>query len=476
MKTQSIRFLIALAATFILLPSTFVLAQGPLTPPGAPAPTMKTLTQIEPRTPISSLPFTILASGWTDVTGNLTTTPGGDGILIAASNVTLDLGGFELIGNVAGGGSGFGIRVSVPQTNVTIRNGTVRNWPGTGVGAGAPNCELMHLEKVRAVDCGSTGIVLGNRGTAIDCVARGNGGNGFSGSTASRFTRCTASQNTGDGIAGGNDAIVSECVGIVNTAIGIRVSDDGTLRDCVASGNGGPGFFGFVNLTASGCTARSNSAEGFILNSVGTLSHCTGDSNGADGIRADQGANLQGCMMLANAGSGISVGPGSTVVGCTVRSNQGDSGLSVGDGSVVSGCTAADNTGTHGIRAGVGSTLTNLQCAQQRRRIRYPGHDRSTLTNCTAGVNTSAATDSWGISAGNFCTVSNCTASGNLNTPGRPAIPQEAVSWQAEAPQFRIAPWSATKAMASRSAEIPAWSGTTATAMGTVGMPPASIP
>jgi len=34
-------------------------AQGPLTPSGAPEPTMKTLGQVDPRTPISSLPYTI---------------------------------------------------------------------------------------------------------------------------------------------------------------------------------------------------------------------------------------------------------------------------------------------------------------------------------------------------------------------------------------------------------------------------------
>jgi len=34
-------------------------AQGPLTPSGAPEPTMNTLGQVEPRTPISSLPYTI---------------------------------------------------------------------------------------------------------------------------------------------------------------------------------------------------------------------------------------------------------------------------------------------------------------------------------------------------------------------------------------------------------------------------------
>ena len=34
-------------------------AQGPLTPPGAPAPTMKTLAQVEPRIAITNAPYTI---------------------------------------------------------------------------------------------------------------------------------------------------------------------------------------------------------------------------------------------------------------------------------------------------------------------------------------------------------------------------------------------------------------------------------
>ena len=44
-------FVLLLAAVFNASLST-VFAQGSLTPPGAPAPTMKTLAQIEPRTPI----------------------------------------------------------------------------------------------------------------------------------------------------------------------------------------------------------------------------------------------------------------------------------------------------------------------------------------------------------------------------------------------------------------------------------------
>jgi len=46
-------------------------SQGPLTPGGTPTPTMKTLTQIEPRTPIESLPFTITQPGSYYLTKNL---------------------------------------------------------------------------------------------------------------------------------------------------------------------------------------------------------------------------------------------------------------------------------------------------------------------------------------------------------------------------------------------------------------------
>src|SRR5678815_1618363 len=93
-----------------------VLAQGPLTPPGAPAPSMKTLDQIEPRTPISSVPFTISAPGSYYVTTNLTAGVDQNGIIVAADNVTLDLNGFTLFGG--GGTSGEGISTSGARTNI----------------------------------------------------------------------------------------------------------------------------------------------------------------------------------------------------------------------------------------------------------------------------------------------------------------------------------------------------------------------
>src|ERR1035437_7172710 len=73
-------------------------SQGSLTPPGAPAPTMKSLDQIDPRTPISSAPFIINSPGSYYLTTNLTAAASGYGITISANNVTVDLNGFTLQG------------------------------------------------------------------------------------------------------------------------------------------------------------------------------------------------------------------------------------------------------------------------------------------------------------------------------------------------------------------------------------------
>ena len=60
---------------------------------------------------------------------------GKHGIEIAASGVTLDLNGFDLVG-IAGMGAFDGVNATaVGLTNIAVLNGSVRNWGDEGVEA-----------------------------------------------------------------------------------------------------------------------------------------------------------------------------------------------------------------------------------------------------------------------------------------------------------------------------------------------------
>lgn len=89
---------------------------------------MKSLDQLEPRTPIgavgeSTATIAINQPGSYVLMGNLKVTDG-DGIMINADNVTLDLNGFT-ISSSAIPASGTAIRPVGDHQNIVIRNGHV---------------------------------------------------------------------------------------------------------------------------------------------------------------------------------------------------------------------------------------------------------------------------------------------------------------------------------------------------------------
>jgi len=322
MKTQFNLAAVGLLFTLNLQPST-LLAQGSLTPPGAPAPTMKTLQQVEPRVPISSAPFTISQPGSYYLTTNLTVS-GGNAITIATNGVTLDLNGFT-IASTAPSATGYGIYINSGLRNIAIQNGHIQggvtnngsgvfSGPGFGYGiyysGSAP--QNVRVSGISVSGCQYHGIYVGfGASTTVEnCVVRTVGSYGI---VANTIRSCVAldcgataiygqqvSDSRGESVGSGTglDALTAQnCYGSSGSAIGLSAY---TAVNCYGSSSSVDGFFAttalncygyssgggaglYASRVASGCYGYSVSGTG--LNAF-VVNNCFGESAGGYGIYA----------------------------------------------------------------------------------------------------------------------------------------------------------------------------------------------
>jgi hypothetical protein len=331
-------------------------AQGSLAPPGPPAPMMKTLAQIEPRTPISSAPFTITDPGSYYLTTNLTVSSG-TAIRIATNGVTLDLNGFT-ISSTAPSAAGSAIRLNDSLRNLAILNGFIEGGVtnhGSGVYSGSGFAYGIEYDGTGPVNCRLSGVsVSGCLYNGIDlrtgdstlvesCTARTIGGNGIQ---ASLIKSCSATDCGSTAIAGfevsdcrGSGASsgvsgenVHNCSGASTTGFGVYAS---TALNCSGTSISGVGLY--ANESAETCKAASSgSSDG--LYSFGNAVYCTGYSVSGHGVKAERSAFS--CYGYSNSGMGVQA---DVVQNCEGNNSTGSYGIAA---TVAIGCYGYSTWGT----------------------------------------------------------------------------------------------------------------------------------
>jgi len=284
---QKITLLLAALATLNAQLST-ALAQGSLTPPGAPAPTMKSLDQVEPRTPISSVPFTITNPGSYYLTTNLIGSSGLSGITISNNNVTLDLNGFAMLGVP---GSLYAVAFPNSLTNVTIRNGLMNGWR-MGVHETIGNSANIVLDGLTIYGSATDGILFDSAATVKNCLCSSNAAIGIS-VGGGEITDCTASYNINSGIELNGGGVVRNCWSGYNGNYGIEVSS-GIVSGCWVQNNAWSG----IQAAFQGSEIAGNTC----------LNNNTSASSSYAGIRVEGAGNqIEGNRVSGSGFAGISV-------------------------------------------------------------------------------------------------------------------------------------------------------------------------
>ena len=323
----------SLILTILALP-LFAFGQGTLTPPGAPAPTMKTLQQIEPRIDLQNAP----ASAVTTTDENyhfIITQPGSyflsasleaskkHGIQINAEGVTLDLNGFE-ISHISGGGNG----IEIPATShrASIRRGSIKGFDyGINSLFASGNARACEFRNLAVSSCSIAGILTGEGAVLESCRAHGNSGDyGIFAGGGSSLANCTATNNS--------------------TTYAIRTAAGSSLTNCTASNNTARyGIFTGTGCSLSNCSASANTSAdttsaGIGVSSGSTISHCTSHENattaGTPTFSTGMGFDLASSCTIHDSSASFNDGDGINLFADSIaRDNMCDSNGAGDDGA-----------------------------------------------------------------------------------------------------------------------------------------------
>ncbi len=309
---------------FTLLVTGNALGQGPLTPPGAPGAGMKTLAQIEPRTPITNIPMTITQPGSYYLTTNLTCAVANtNGITVLADRVTLDLNGFTLAG-LGTPTVGDGIYQPTSQSDLWVRNGSVTRWP-SGIGLNIAG-EGGRVSDVHAFG-NSVGILLGETALAEGCFCNSNTTTGLLMYWNSVAQRCTADRNGTSGFATGSGCQLVDCASYRNGSTGIYVGEGSLVVRCLVYDSGTHGIRAAQGSLVSECSVQYALNDGIYIPGNGVVERSTVAYAGHHGLTLSGGI-VRDCLISGCATNGVVVWSATLVEGCVIK-GCGYQGISV---------------------------------------------------------------------------------------------------------------------------------------------------
>jgi len=361
----------SLAAAALVVAAALLAQAGPLSPPAGPvAATPKTLTQVEPRTPISTAPITISQPGSYYLTRGLAVASG-SAITVTAPDVTIDLNGFSL--RATSTSALRGIDATPAATGLRVRNGAVIDFFGNGVHIEGRDAEVSDLRVTRDLAPGgfAFGIALyGPRARVTGCTVRTDTANGMNVGVYAigEDARVDASSafNCTSGFSLGPNAVVTRSRA-AEGGNGFFAADGAAISDCTANRNSGMGFrIGTGSLT--GCVARENE-YGFTVVTAGVITSSSARLNLVDGFRLGfNGFSNVGDVQLIDSAAydngryGVHAGEGATVRGCTAALN-GRAGGSTAEGGIrLAADTVADSNLAHAnVGAGISCSGNNVR-------------------------------------------------------------------------------------------------------------------
>jgi parallel beta-helix repeat protein len=368
------RTLIGPVSVILALAAGTAAVAGPLDPPVGPVTsTHKTLTEVEPRIPLSQQTapsdatrvHVITQPGSYYLTQDLTVPANRTGIMITVPGVTLDLNGFSIVGQP---GSSHGIADVSGAMQTRILNGTITGMGGNGIFMNFSMGSL--IQNIRVRDCVGAGIQASAGSVVENCVARTSGygirtgvgstargcaviscATGMLVDTGSIAVDCVVTNSTGTGIATSQWGQLINCTSRGSQGTGVSLSNNSRMEGGLVSGGNSVGVNAGETCVLTGVVSSDNNGNGIVVGNESVVENCVASGNQGHGIQASWWGTVKGCTATLNTQAGINV----TNFYSVIQNNTCQANQLFGIRVLSAGCIVTGNT----VSAGSAAATTN---------------------------------------------------------------------------------------------------------------------